>query len=522
MDSLSSKTTINTLSAELLADIFLYLHDVIPTWSIKPPIVGQVCQWWRHVTFLAKELWCTIPIRCDQDGGGRILLAEVYAERGGDHPLTLLLGYRHNNTVLPTERVKKLVQAHAKRVRSLYLWVGPRMYHNFDWLGMSGTGQGEGFQAWSSLEFCQFRVEWPMDSLSFPIWPNPSYFIPFPSRVSAPNLRKFHAGGGIFPFNFDLDKNKIRHLVIDFDEAENAQGYSRANTVAPRIFETFPNLQTFEARLSPTMSAVRYDSPFSFTLPWSSHQGVGQYTTLRALHLTSGSQSELEWIPPLPRLQRLQLGFQHEKEFSSPSRRATITSLLSFLRRVGGDVEFLSLNIPALSMGNPEIWHDILSLTPKVRSLSLSEVREEHNLERLLNVEETQPPLVPFLHTLRWYHDEDAYSHYYTKYGWSIDPLLEMVRSRGWLVDDHQVLSGSKNDKTYLTSVFVPKPYEETLVQPGCEARFEEKRVQLRRWNSELTLEWDEQFYGTYVARAWEPIGGALYQSGRGWARDIE
>jgi len=174
-------------------------------------------------------------------------------------------------------------------------------------------------------------------------------------------------------------------------------------------------------------------------------------------------------------------------------------------------------------MWNPGIWPQILSLTPKVRALCLSEIQEEDNLERLLNVEITQPALVPFLHTFRWYYDEDAYSDYRPNpIRWTIDPLLEMLRSRGWPVDDRSEVNNDTTSTSHLTSVFVPKPYEDMLVQPGDETRFQEKRMNLQRWNPLLTLEWDEQFYGSYVRRAWEPIGGAMYQAGRGWIQEVE
>ena len=394
---LSKPTQPTSLLFEILVEIFSYAHNECCAQRVlRPPPVSQVCRSWRHASLVAKEIWTTIAIRCKKNSDDlRISLAEVYAQRSGDLPLTIAV---HSAT--PHPRLIDLIRRNAWRVKSIAVYSDSTFL--FDSLGG---------QAFPSLESCRLQ-------LSTPIWPNVLLQLRFPSSEYCPRIRDLRLTGGLSEFNFEFlihQANVLNHYIAYRTAGCEDVDWGRRSTFPFRVFNIFPGMETMTAILVPPRGNHRLDVSLRRVLP------IPQHHNIVALDLTCEPYHTV-LVPPLPRLKRLAL--------SIPTRSYSTYQLISFFERTGGEIEYLAVRIPDFPA---TIWERILPLTPKV--LAFRAVAQAINaLERLLTLtkDTNVVPILPLLHTLCLYYP----SHEMDFHCWTVDPLLNMLRSRGWADDE--------------------------------------------------------------------------------------
>ena len=464
---------INSLSTELLLEIFLYLHDRTHSHQkLRSSFLSQVCTSWRQAAFLAQELWSVIVIWCKKydPNDRRLSLAELFAERSGDRPLTIVV---HSAAAHP--RLIALICNNAHRVQSL------RLYTNSSSIFISLGGK-----AFPTLQHC--RVLLPT-----PIWPETALKVAFPNRLCT-SLSKLTLSGGLQPSNFDLACDKIRQLDVSLNTT-NAFSDPRADTIPVQLFEALPLLETLSiVLLDRSFGSGLFQSPFR----WPTRSAVEQHD-LVAFRLICNS-AQLQWIPELPRLQRLHLevinSLQHDVTFNP-------NILLSFFQRAGRQIEFLDLYVEEeIIRQHPNIWEGLLPLIPKVRAFRTLAL-QDGSMEILLDHRITKPRLLPYLHTLRlrfpWFTSSDQPNI------WTLDALLAMLRSRGWVEDDDPNFTLAE---THLRAVVVMVNSLKKQLGVGGVTRLEDWQARLRSWHGgRFVLQVSDIFDWSDP----EVIGGSLF-----------
>ena len=471
---MSSPLTISSLSTELLLRVFLHVHDRTRAHQkLWCPPFSQVCGAWRQTAFLAQELWSVIVIWCRKrdPNDRRLSLAELFVERSGNRPLTIVV---HSEAAHP--RLIALISDNANRVQSL------RLHTNSFCILTALCGK-----PFPSLEACSIL-------LPNPIWPT-RLTLAFPNRLCTV-LHEIALSGGIRPANFDLHWDKIRHLDANFG-LTNAMGDPLANTIPVPLFEVLPMLETLTAALvQSSYECRRFQSPFR----WQMTSTVSQHD-LVAFRLRCNS-AQLQWIPELPRLQRLQLDLVNSWQHGVTYDPGT---MLSFFRRAGGQLEFFDFcaDVEILDQ-HPNIWEHLLPLVPKVRALRTL-AKQDDRLHILLNHRlTTTPRLLPYLHTLRlrfpWQSDHSL--------SWTLDALLAMLRSRGWMEEDDDDKPLAQTP--YLQAVFINTFQLKTKLGARGLEQLQDSQARLRaRYGGRLVLQVNDGFDWSDI----EVIGGSLYDT---------
>ena len=465
-------SSINCFSTELLLEVFFHMRDLRNAHQkLRSPSVSQVCRSWRAVSFLAQDLWSIIAVRCNDPDDPRLSLAELFAERSGRHPLTFWV-----YTAVAYPRLVALICQNAHRVEGIQLYI--ESLSVLDSLGET---------AFPSVQ----RATIAVPSAALRVRRNTELALAFPNRLCT-NLRNLTLSGGLQPSDFDLRTDEIRQLAFNF-RLFSAFGDPRTDAIRVKIFETLPTLETLDATLiQPSFGPRGFQTPFH----WAMRAAVKQHN-LTSLRLVCTAE-QFEWIPELPRLQRLQLKVFDKGQYASFPQG--LHALISFFRRVGSQIEFLDLYIDTENLRrHPAIWERLLPLIPNVQALRTS-LEQDDRLETLLNHDLTNPRLLPYLHTLRLdYRCSREFLHH------TLYPLRAMLRSRGWKEDEDK---DSWNADTRLRAVFINIP-----------------RMNLNAEGAQFLEDWQKQFRARHGRRfmlqishhfaGGEPeiIGGSLFEN---------